>query len=227
MSTPSWFGLRDQVTRFCWVRHAPVTEDGGCIYGQADLPCNTSATPVFEGVARLVPFDALWVTSHLQRTVQTADAVHLAAKRSAPAYVTEPRFAEQDFGAWQGVKRTEFFAARAHDPHRFWYCPADECPPGGESFVAVVDRVRAGVENLLTHHAGKDIVVVAHGGTIRAALCIALDIDPEASLAFSTENCSITRLDFLGGMQSRYRWRVMGVNDQPWKVNGSGASVLA
>ena len=29
-------------TRWWWVRHAPVREDGGCIYGQKDLGCDTS-----------------------------------------------------------------------------------------------------------------------------------------------------------------------------------------
>ena len=29
-------------TRWWWVRHAPVREDGGCIYGQDDLGCDTS-----------------------------------------------------------------------------------------------------------------------------------------------------------------------------------------
>ena len=37
-------------TRWWWVRHAPVREDGGCIYGQADLGCDTSDRVVFAAV---------------------------------------------------------------------------------------------------------------------------------------------------------------------------------
>src|SRR5580698_6592435 len=29
-------------TRWWWVRHAPVRDDGGCIYGQKDMTCDTS-----------------------------------------------------------------------------------------------------------------------------------------------------------------------------------------
>src|SRR5438105_6094858 len=37
-------------------------------------------------------------------------------------------------------------------------------------------------------------------GAIRAALALALDLDPEAALAFTIENCSITRIDPTHGM---------------------------
>ena len=39
-------------TRWWWVRHAPVRNDGGNIYGQTDIACDTSDTYVFEAVAK-------------------------------------------------------------------------------------------------------------------------------------------------------------------------------
>ena len=39
-------------TRWWWVRHAPVRDDGGNIYGQKDLGCDTSDRVVFEAVAK-------------------------------------------------------------------------------------------------------------------------------------------------------------------------------
>ena len=65
-------------TRWWWVRHAPVP-DGGRIYGQKDLPCDCSDAPVFTAVAAMLPRDAVWVTSHLQRTTQTAAAIIAAS----------------------------------------------------------------------------------------------------------------------------------------------------
>ena len=38
-------------TRWWWVRHAPVRSDGGNIYGQKDIACDTSDSEVFEAVA--------------------------------------------------------------------------------------------------------------------------------------------------------------------------------
>ena len=47
-------------TRWWWVRHAPVREDGGCIYGQKDLGCDTSDRVVFEAVGKILPRNAVW-----------------------------------------------------------------------------------------------------------------------------------------------------------------------
>ena len=48
-------------------------------------------------------------------------------------------------------------------------------------------------------YSGRDVIVVAHGSTIRAVLALALDLKHEAALAFTIENCSITRIDHIEG----------------------------
>src|SRR5262245_9826128 len=98
-----------RVTRWWWVRHAPVTADNGCIYGQHDIVCDVSDAACFAVLARRLPRDAVWVTSHLQRTKQTAAAIAAAGLAMAPA-AEERDFAEQHFGEWQGRKRAEVFA---------------------------------------------------------------------------------------------------------------------
>ena len=47
-------------TRWWWVRHAPVREDNGCIYGQKDLGCDTSDRVVFDAVGKILPRNAVW-----------------------------------------------------------------------------------------------------------------------------------------------------------------------
>ncbi len=69
-------------TRWWWVRHAPVRNDGGNIYGQSDLPCDTSDTYVFNAVAKVLPREAVWYSSNLMRTHQTAEAIWAAGFRS-------------------------------------------------------------------------------------------------------------------------------------------------
>uniref|UniRef100_UPI0035B08C55 hypothetical protein n=1 Tax=Zoogloea sp. TaxID=49181 RepID=UPI0035B08C55 len=56
------------VTRWWWVRHAPVRVNDGRIYGQTDHPCDWSDRPLFEALAQRLPDDAIWVTSTLLRT---------------------------------------------------------------------------------------------------------------------------------------------------------------
>jgi broad specificity phosphatase PhoE len=99
--------------------------------------------------------------------------------------------------------------------HRFWHAPAHEHVPGGESFVDVMQRVARAIHQVLDANRGRDIIAVAHGGTIRAALGLALGLEPEACLAFTMENCSITRIDHSDGPGMGHGWRVVTVNRPP------------
>ena len=60
------------------MRHAPVRSDGGNIYGQKDIDCDTSDREVFEAVAKILPRNAVWYASNLKRTHQTAEAIWAA-----------------------------------------------------------------------------------------------------------------------------------------------------
>ncbi len=212
-----------QVTRWWWIRHAPV-DSGGKIYGQTDLDCDVSDLQLFRRLAMALPAEAVWVTSNLRRTRQTAEAILAHAAAEGPGRVTdlhvEPDFAEQHFGDWQGLSHDELARRRDGAWHRFWHAPAEEAPPGGESFADLVDRTGRTIERLNRRHAGGDIVAVTHGGTIRAALTVALGLHPERALGFAIENCSLTRLDHIEGPsgshdESPSSWRVVAVNLSP------------
>ena len=69
--------------------------------------------------------------------------------------------------------------------------------PGGESFMDLYNRVCGAIERITIEQAGKDVIAVAHGGTIKAAIGFALGGQPEKGLAFDIDNCSVTRLDHL------------------------------
>lgn len=201
-----------QTTRWWWIRHAPVTVDGGRVYGQRDLPADTSNDAAFTALAGVMPTQAVWVTSHLQRTDQTARAIAAAgAAFSEPA--VEPDLAEQNFGDWQGEVRAEVYA-RHGDPHSLWLVPPRMRAPNGESFADLCDRVAPVVARLTEAHAGRDIIAVAHGGTIRAALQLAMGLSYEKAVAFQTDNLSLTRLDHLRNDHGE-AWRVVGVNLSP------------
>jgi broad specificity phosphatase PhoE len=202
-----------RVTRWWWVRHAPVTVDQGCIYGHIDLPCDVSDADCFVVLARRLPRDAVWVTSHLQRTKQTAAAI-AAAGLTFDAAAEERDFAEQHFGEWQGRNRAEVFRLHGAD-HGMWLAPADFRPPGGESFTEMMARVTGAIERWTRRHSGRDIVAVAHGGTIRAALGLALGLGAEQAVRFETANVSLTCLEHLAAADPDHAWRVVCVNLMP------------
>ena len=160
-------------TRWWWIRHAPVP-DGGRIYGQRDLDCDCSDVAVFDALARELPHGAIWLTSHLVRTHQTAAAIRAAMPdHSAPS---EPRIlaelAEQHLGDWQGLDRREFFARRRTADNPF-FGPASESAPNGESFVELVERVAGAIDSLSREYAA---FRPGNGRTLRPArpsrLCV-------------------------------------------------------
>jgi alpha-ribazole phosphatase len=215
MATPEF-----RITRWWWVRHAPVREDNGCIYGQADLSCDCSDTVVFDGLARALPRNAEWVASNLKRTHQTAAAIWNAGFPKPDTMPHEADFAEQHLGEWQGMNRAAFWASRSREPTNNWFGPPDERAPGGESFVDLCNRVNRRIAELNATHAGKDIVAVTHGGTIRAAIAHAIGTGPVGGMVFNIDNCSVTRLDYVA-LGEQGGWRVGMVNHQPWLVPSS------
>ena len=97
------------VTRWWWIRHAPVP-DGGRIYGQSDLDCDCGDVEIFRILARELPRGAVWVTSNLARTRQTAAAILAAAQAD--------RFAAASHGHVELPERRREPRHRRHDPKR-------------------------------------------------------------------------------------------------------------
>jgi broad specificity phosphatase PhoE len=205
-------------TRWWWVRHAPVREDNGCIYGQKDLGCDTSDRVVFAAVGKILPRDAVWIATPLKRTHQTAQAIWAAGFPKPATMPQERAFIEQHLGEWQGMHRATFLASRPAGSH--WFAEIDEAAPGGESFMDLYNRATAAIDRINVEHAGRDIIAVAHGGTIKAAVGLALGGLPGKGLAFDIDNCSVTRLDHFAS-NSHSNWRLPMVNQQPWIADAS------
>jgi alpha-ribazole phosphatase len=209
-------------TRWWWVRHAPVRSDGGNIYGQKDIACDTSDREVFEAVAKILPRSAVWYASNLQRTHQTAEAIWATGFPKPSNMTKEAALAEQHLGEWQGMNRAAFVASRPVGSH--WFADIAEPAPGGESFMDLYNRVCRAIDQINVAHAGKDVIAVAHGGTIKAAIGLALGGEPEKGLAFDIDNCSVTRLDHFAS-PLRSIWRLPMVNQQPWMADARHAAM--
>ena len=209
-------------TRWWWVRHAPVRNDGGNIYGQWDIACDTGDRDVFEAVAKILPRNAVWVASNLMRTHQTAEAIW-AAGYPQPTYMAqEAALAEQNLGRWQGMNRAAFLASQPAGSN--WFAGISEPAPGGESFMDLYNRTKGAIERITAEQAGRDVIAVGHGGSIKAAIGVALGDLVEKCLAFDIENCSVTRLDH-AATPGQANWRLAMVNQQPWIADAAQAAV--
>lgn len=200
------------VTRWWLIRHAPVHNPDNVICGASDREADTGNRAAAAELAASLPAEALWLTSPLRRSRQTAQALWSRNPRLADTAVVEPALAEQDFGEWEGISHDTAALRDAEAAARFWRDPARHAPPGGESFATVMERTAAALRRLTDLHAGRDVVAVIHAGSIRGALALALDLTPEAALRLRIDPWSLTRIDhYHTGTGS---WSVGGVNRQ-------------
>lgn len=68
-------------------------------------------------------------------------------------------------------------------------------PPNGESLGDVVTRVSTAYADITERYSDETVVVVAHGGTLRVLLCLALGVSPEAYWQFSFDPASLSVVD--------------------------------
>jgi alpha-ribazole phosphatase len=202
------------VTTFWLIRHAIVEENARAIlYGTLDVelcPATLAAqAPMYEALAARLPRPAHWIVTPLSRTRRTAEAIFAAGYPPQELHV-EPRLIEQSLGEWQGLVHAALPAKLSQPAHAFWPLSGHERPPGGESVADVIARTGPALEDLAAMHEGEDLVIVTHGGTIRAAVAHALDIGPDNALHLAIQNLSLTRIE-----RHRAGWRVVCVNELP------------
>ncbi|HIC29377.1 MAG TPA: histidine phosphatase family protein [Rhodospirillales bacterium] len=202
------------VTRWWWVRHAPVVNGEGMIYGSSDIDCDVSDTAHFKTLAQVLPKDAVWFTSHLTRTKKTAQAI-AEAGLDFPEPIVEEDLGEQNFGDWQGLSWNQMMKADPETYNIYWSDPTRNRPPGGESFADQIARTGVVIDRLGEQHKGRNIVAVAHGGTIRAAMAVALKLEPEQGMAIRVDTLSVSIFENVEDGLLRGKggvWRVVGVN---------------
>jgi broad specificity phosphatase PhoE len=201
-------------TSFWLIRHALVAENArGFLYGVMDVPlCEPTLleqAPMYRSLAARLPRPADWLVTPLSRTRRTAETI-FAHGYPAAAMGVEPGLIEQSLGEWQGLPHAELPPKLLYPAHAFWPLAGDEKPPGGESMAEVIARVGAAMERLAETRAGRDVVIVSHGGAIRGAIAHALGIAADNALHMSVQNLSLTRLE-----RTVDGWRVQCVNELP------------
>ena len=201
------------ITRWWWVRHAPVPNPEARCYGQSDKDCDVSNEALFKHQAALLPKGAVWYSSNLLRARKTAEHLGKAGAEMSPLQI-DAALAEQHFGSWQGLTYTEI-AENHGSNHLFWLGPPEFRPPGGESFIDLRERTTNSIEQITARHRGRDIVATAHGGTIRAALSHAFNMHPEAAVRFEIDNVSITLIEHVEQADPAHAWRVAFTNYMP------------
>ena len=172
-------GSRDNDSGRLWlVRHASTAWTGRRFCGRTDLPLSqggrAEAAALAERLTAIVPDDARVASGPARRAHETAERL-LASLRGHGHVELDDRLREVDFGRAEGltfdgiVKTMPVLAAAITSGDAIDW-------PGGESAASV--RERAGAVWGDVHSAVGPMLLVTHGGFIRALLDVALGPRP-------------------------------------------------
>ncbi|MBU3078688.1 histidine phosphatase family protein [Sphingomonas quercus] len=154
------------------MRHGPTARPGRML-GRTDWPATPEGISDCVAQAAGLAFDHI-LTSDLVRAKACADAI---GRAQGIAVRVDPRWRELDFGAWEGLGAAEVDAGALA---RFWADP-DACPPpGGERWSSLTARIAAA----LADRPGGPLLIVTHGGAMRAALMHLTGFGLEQARAF-------------------------------------------
>jgi probable phosphoglycerate mutase len=154
------------VTELLLVRHGETDWNRERRFqGHADPPLNDAGREQAHELAETLAgqgIDAIY-TSDLQRARETAE---ILAARFGSEVVALRELREIDVGDWQGLTWPEIEerhpdgAARWHRDGHGW--------DGGETYDQLRERIVAALRGIAERHPGRRVLVVGHGGTVRA-----------------------------------------------------------
>ncbi len=106
----------------------------------------------------------------------------------------QPDFREIGFGAWEGLSTRELLQQDPSALQRYWQNPLDHAPLGAEPVDDFRARVFSAWEDLLPQVRGEHVLLVCHGGVIRAILSAVLGMPRERLWCFDVPYANLSRI---------------------------------
>lgn len=187
-----------QATRIIAIRHGETDWNVATrIQGHVDIALNAHGQWQAERVSAALSddqIDAVY-SSDLARALATAQAI---AQRNLPqgaaAVHTHSGLRERGFGIFEGHTYAAIEQQWPEESRRWKYREPDFAPPGGESPLQLMARVRDTVNAIAQRHLGEQIVLVAHGGVMDMLYRLATQQSVSASRTWELNNTAINRL---------------------------------
>lgn len=174
------------------VRHAPSIHPKGVVPPH-DPDADLSDHQAFAGVARCLPKEAPWWVSPLQRCQMTADTL-LSHHPDKEPYLLDERLREQDYGTFHGRPVSDIWDEIKDGPKSNWhFLHPGFCPPGGESFVMLHERMALVMADIMASKA-EQLVLIGHGMASKSLIAHAMGLSPEQALALAISPLSVTRM---------------------------------
>lgn len=198
------------------VRHGhTIWSDTGGVAGRSDIPLSdvgeAAVTTLGQTFKPETSFTQ-WFSSPLQRTRQTSSILRSELSSISndplPEDCIDARLVELNFGDWEGMTWDDVHRDYEQSMRHWGEDWVNRSPPNGESFDDQVHRCGQWLSdwkrNLISDSASSTMVI-AHGGTIRALLCLCLNWQLSNAMSFNIDPASIC-------------WLQQATETAPWKA---------
>ncbi len=207
MATAGW--------RLYLVRHG-VTEWNKAMrfQGHTDIPLDEEgreqARRIAARLGQLSEPPLAVYSSDLGRAIATAQTI---AAPYGLTVQTTPLLRETSLGEWEGLTRTEI-EARGESELLKGYVQNSHLnrPPGGETLESAWERMTQAVTLIQEQYPSGGVVIVGHGGSLRALICDALDAPISSMRRIWLANASLSIIEDHEGVIGRVR-RLTLLND--------------
>jgi broad specificity phosphatase PhoE len=169
--------------------------------GHSDPPLNERGREQARELADTLDGVDVIYASDLARARETAE---ILGRRLGLEVRLEPRLRERSFGAWEG-KTWEELEERFAEALDRWRSGETHGPDDAEPYQDFSRRVESFLEDILARHPQEKVLVVGHGGSVRAihALAEGLDYARDHLRIPEVANCGLSRYAILEGKLAR------------------------
>jgi alpha-ribazole phosphatase len=178
-----------------FVRHGETNENAGkTYYGGLDVHLNERGIQQCINARKYlknIDFQKVYI-SHSKRATQSADILLENAKKEL---IVDARINELSFGDFEGKTYEEITRLYSEEEKQWRENWKDFCPPGGESCRKFYERIKSFMISLESLKE-ENILVVTHGGVIRAAYTYIMGGNLDIYWKFASKNCDISLIKY-------------------------------
>ncbi|KAF3983591.1 MAG: phosphoglycerate mutase [Methylococcales symbiont of Hymedesmia sp. n. MRB-2018] len=179
-----------------FLRHGEVT--GGSYYlGSTDDLLSQSGWQQMHNTVANRCWDQI-ISSPLLRCSKFA---HNISQQDNTPLIIEADWQEIHFGDWEGKTATQIDATELL---LFYQDPVKYTPKNAEAFAEFIARINLAWEGLLKQHIGKHILVITHGGVIRALFALLLDLPINKLFNLQVDHASLTRFQYFQDKENAF-----------------------
>ncbi len=183
-----------------FVRHGQTdwNRDGKCQGMEADRPLTDKGREQAKECAVKLKkekkrFDVV-ICSDLKRAKETAEII--AKELGLEIAETNPLLRERGIGSWMGLSNEQILKEHPLEVPNGELGLHYKTGEKGETLTDFLKRAEAVREHLLSAYAGKRVLVVTHGGFIKAMRMVADKLGYAEALAYAPVNCETTEFTF-------------------------------